>query len=250
MDTNKKNNSYNIYDISEKAGVSIATVSRVLNGSCKVSEKTRKKVQDAMAELNYQPNAFARGFGSGSMSTIGIMCTDASDTFLSAGLYYAENALRSKGYATILISTGTKIEDRRASMERMLSRQIDGLILVGSSFVDEDDANNDYIRNAAKTTPVVIINGYLKCENVYSVSCNDFESVFHVVDELIQKGRKNILYAYGSNTYSGKQKLQGYRAALGANGMEVQKEYLTLVSKNVVEREKSVETAIRGRSSF
>lgn len=68
-----------IYDISEKAGVSIATVSRVLNGSSNVSEKTKKKVLDVINQYEYTPNAFARGLGLNTMKTIGIMCADSSD---------------------------------------------------------------------------------------------------------------------------------------------------------------------------
>ena len=68
----------NIYDVSKKAGVSIATVSRVLNGNDKVSEKTRQKVLEVMEECSYTPNAFARGLGLNSMKTIGVMCADSS----------------------------------------------------------------------------------------------------------------------------------------------------------------------------
>ena len=71
----------NIYDVSKKAGVSIATVSRVLNGNTRVSEKTRDKVINAMKELDYTPNVFARGLGLNTMKTIGIMCIDSSDIY-------------------------------------------------------------------------------------------------------------------------------------------------------------------------
>ena len=84
----------NIYDVSTKAGVSIATVSRVLNGSANVSDKTREKVHAAMLELGYTPNAFARGLGLGSMNTIGIMCSDSSDTYLANAVYHLEHELR------------------------------------------------------------------------------------------------------------------------------------------------------------
>jgi LacI family transcriptional regulator len=73
----------NIYDVSKKAGVSIATVSRVLNGNTRVSEKTRDKVINAMKELDYTPNVFARGLGLNTMKTIGIMCIDSSDIYLA-----------------------------------------------------------------------------------------------------------------------------------------------------------------------
>lgn len=72
-----------IYDISKKAGVSIATVSRVLNGSSSVSEKTKEKVLNVIEQCGYTPNAFARGLGLNTMKTIGIMCADSSDIYLA-----------------------------------------------------------------------------------------------------------------------------------------------------------------------
>ena len=77
----------NIYDVSKIAGVSIATVSRVLNGNTRVSEKTRDKVINAMKELDYTPNVFARGLGLNTMKTIGIMCIDSSDIYLANAVY-------------------------------------------------------------------------------------------------------------------------------------------------------------------
>ena len=78
----------NIYDVSKKAGVSIATVSRVLNGNPNVSEKTRNKVLSIMNELGYTPNIFARGLGLNTIKTIGIMCSDSSDLYLANAIYY------------------------------------------------------------------------------------------------------------------------------------------------------------------
>ena len=105
-----------IYDISEKAGVSIATVSRVLNGSSRVSEKTRRKVMDAMEKYGYTPNAFARGLGLNTMKTIGILCADSSDLYLAKAVYYIEQKLRANGYDSILCCTGYELEAKAASM--------------------------------------------------------------------------------------------------------------------------------------
>ena len=96
----------NIYDVSKKAGVSIATVSRVLNGNARVSEKTRDKVIYAMKVLDYAPNVFARGLGLNSMKTIGFMCIDSSDIYLANAVYYLEQELRKYNYDSILCSAG------------------------------------------------------------------------------------------------------------------------------------------------
>lgn len=83
-----------IYDISKKAGVSIATVSRVLNGSDKVRPSTKKKVMDIIEKYDYTPNAFARGMGLHSLQTIGILCADSSDLFLAKAVYYLDRGCR------------------------------------------------------------------------------------------------------------------------------------------------------------
>ena len=88
----------NIYDISEKAGVSIATVSRVLNGNSKVSDKTRKKILAVMEETGYQPNVFARGLGLNTMNTVGVMCADSSDMVLASAVYHVEQVLHKYQY--------------------------------------------------------------------------------------------------------------------------------------------------------
>ena len=103
----------NIYDVSRRAGVSIATVSRVLNGNPNVSQKTRSRVLAVMDELGYTPNVFARGLGLGTMKTIGIMCSDSSDPYLANAIYYLERQLRSHGYDSILCCTGTSLENKQ-----------------------------------------------------------------------------------------------------------------------------------------
>ena len=96
----------NIYDVSERANVSIATVSRVINGNPNVSEKTRKRVLAVMEELGYTPNVFARSLGLGTMRTIGIMCADSSDPWLAGAIYYLEQELRRNGYDSLLCCSG------------------------------------------------------------------------------------------------------------------------------------------------
>ena len=102
----------NIYDVSKKAGVSIATVSRVLNGNKNVSDKTKERVLSVMEELGYTPNVFARGLGLNTMHTIGILCSDSSDAFLANAVYYLEQTLRKNGYESFLCCTGYELENK------------------------------------------------------------------------------------------------------------------------------------------
>lgn len=141
----------NIYDVSKKAGVSIATVSRVLNGNANVSDKTKNKVLVAMKELDYTPNIFARGLGLNTMKTIGIMCSDSSDTYLANAVYYLEQELRRHNYDSILCCTGQDSETKKKYLDLLISKRVDGIILAGSQFVlNQPGSDNRYILNAAK----------------------------------------------------------------------------------------------------
>ena len=206
--------SMTIYDISEKAGVSIATVSRVLNGSSNVSEKTKKKVLDVINQYEYTPNAFARGLGLNTMKTIGIMCADSSDLYLAKAIYYIEQKLRANGYDSILCCTGYELETKTASMNLLITKKVDGIILVGSNFIYEKENDNKYIADAAAQVPVMLLNADLDIPNVYSVVSDDFTSMYEATLQMIQTGVKDIVYFYNSTSYSGKRKLAGYRAAM------------------------------------
>ena len=203
-----------IYDISEKAGVSIATVSRVLNGSSNVSEKTKKKVLDVIDQYEYTPNAFARGLGLNTMKTIGIMCADSSDLYLAKAIYYIEQKLRANGYDSILCCTGYDLENKKSSMNLLITKKVDGIILVGSNFVYEKDTDNKYIIDAAAQIPVMILNAALDAPNIYCVLSDDFTSMYEATMNLIHSGVKDILFFYNTTSYSGKKKLAGYRAAM------------------------------------
>src|SRR5689334_15616268 len=129
----------NIYDIAEKAGVSIATVSRVLNGSSSVSEKTRKKVNEVMQDLGYTPNVFARGLMVNSMRTLGVMTIDVRDLYYANAIHTIELEARQRGYDLILCSTGEDINEKKKYLKLLLQKRVDGIILIGSVFKEKND---------------------------------------------------------------------------------------------------------------
>ena len=163
----------NIYDISRHAGVSIATVSRVLNNSPHVSEETRRKVMKVIDGCGYVPNAFARGLGLNTMKTIGLLCPDAADPYLARALACLEHAFRQKHYDCLLSCTNRDLAARRQGVELLTSRHVDGMVLMGSTFIEEKSEENDYIRQAATNVPVVLLNGSFQCPNVFCVLCDD-----------------------------------------------------------------------------
>lgn len=209
----------NIYDISKKAGVSIATVSRVLNHNKNVSEKTRQKVLAVMAEEDYQPNAFARGLTLNTMKTVGLLCADSSDPYLGSAIAYLEQGLRAHHYDSLLCCTGYDLAHKEKCMDRILSRHIDALVLIGSNFIEKTDEKNAYLYRAAAQVPLLILNGYLKGDNIYSSLCDDTEAVFSATDRLIKSGCTTPVFLYRADSFSGTKKRQGFEKALKTHGL-------------------------------
>ena len=223
----------NIYDVSKKANVSIATVSRVLNGNPNVSDKTRAKVLAVMEQLGYTPNVFARGLGLNTMRTIGIMCSDSSDLYLANAIYYLERDLRSNGYDAILCCTGYELETKQKYFDLLCSKRVDAIILAGSKFVEIKPRDNTYILDAAAKIPIMLVNGYLEGENIYSTVCDDQAAVYQAASRLIQSSRRKLLYVYTSTSYSGINKLQGFKNALADAGISESPEYIRQCAKDI-----------------
>ncbi|WP_288616807.1 LacI family DNA-binding transcriptional regulator [uncultured Eubacterium sp.] len=206
----------NIYDIAKLAGVSIATVSRVVNGSPKVSEKTKQKVLAVMKEYDYTPNVFARGLGLDSMKTVGILCPNIADNYMARAVAYLESSFHEHGYNCILGCSGFEQDEKEKYVNMLLSKRIDALVLVGSTYAGtgRDEYDTDYIREAAAQVPVFLINGRVSGENVYCICADDYHATYEVTRALIRRGRKKILFLYDSDSFSGKMKRKGYEAAL------------------------------------
>lgn len=210
----------NIYDISKKSGVSIATVSRVLNGSDKVKESTREKVLAVMEETGYMPNAFARSLGLNSMHTVGILCADSSDIYLAQAIYYLERELRKNNYASMLCCTGYDLNQKQEYLQLLLSRNVDAIILAGSHFVEAGKEKNQYLLEAAKKVPVFILNGHLTGANLYSILCDDYKAVFDMTSSILARGSQAPIYLSRFDSYSGKRKLAGFGDACACLGTD------------------------------
>jgi len=219
-----------IYDISKKAGVSIATVSRVINGSTKVSPATKEKVMRIIDEYGYSPNVFARGLGLNTMNMIGILCADSSDPFLAQSVYHIEHDLRAAGYDVLLCCTGYELAQKQKSLDILMSKRVDALVLVGSNYIEEQNENNAYIRQAAQSIPVMILNGSLDAPNVYSTLCDDFGAMCDLAGRFIASGQSDILYLYNSNSYSGRNKLSGFREAFRQADISLSKDNVRFIN--------------------
>ena len=229
----------NIYEVAKMAGVSIATVSRVINNNPSVKQDTREKVKAVLREKEYLPNHIARSLAINETKTIGVMTTNVRDSYYAAAIYTIEQELKKLGYNVILCNTGTELRDKRDYLKILLQKKVDGIILVGSVFKEKD--NNSHIYNAAASVPVVMLNSFLPGENVYSVVCDDGYGVARAVEWLYEKGHRNIVYLYDVLSFAGMSKLEGFREIMASLGLVIHPFGIVRVEQSIAGGYKGVE---------
>jgi len=207
----------NLHDIAREAGVSIATVSRVINNSPLVTEETRRRVQEIIDKYSYTPNALARGLIQKTTKTIGVLAIDIRHPYFSFVVHSTERQLSCYGYNTFLCNTGGKLEEKIKYIQALLEKKVDGLIFVGSVYKEKKD--NKHIINASSKVPVILLNNHIHADNIYSILCDDRKGTYEAAKYLISTGRKNIIYIHSSNTFSGLSKKRGYKDAIRESGI-------------------------------
>jgi LacI family transcriptional regulator len=207
----------NLYDIAKEAGTSIATVSRVINNSPLVKEKTRKRVLEVISKYNFTPNALARGLIQNTTKTIGVFTTDIRSPYFAAVVHSVESQLRALGYSIFLCNTGAKHDEIIGYLRAVLEKKVDGLVFVGSVY--KQKVENKPIQYASQKVPVVLLNNHVHGDNIYSVLCDDFMGTYTAVRHLLSIGRKSIAYLHMANSFSGMRKLKGFRKAMSESGV-------------------------------
>lgn len=203
----------NIDDVAALAGVSSATVSRVLNQSDRVSPKTTKRVNDAIAKLEYVPNPFGRNLRRAETRRLTVICPIIIDDLL-AGMYEEAGNL---GYR-LTINYITRTRDRIASyVETFNCDFTDGAILY-SVFYNQDEVNR-----LASHLPIVQCMSYFDIANCCKVSIDEKKAAFEATSHLIELGKKHIglimLETPGVENSYRDRRMAGYRQALEANGI-------------------------------
>ncbi len=213
----------NIYDIAKEAGVSITTVSRVLNNKGYVSEKTRKKIQEVLDKNEYQPSEIARGLVSGSMKTVAIIVVDIRVPHYALTSYIMEQQLSELGYMVFVCNTGEKQEACRRYLKMLSKRKVDGIILVGSIF---NYLCDDEMMNLLSDTPIVMANGKIERENVYSVLVDEGYGMELATKHLHERGCKKIAHIIDKHTNSADRKMRGFLREMQRLGYEDAKEHV------------------------
>jgi len=206
-----------IYQVSELAKVSLATVSRVMNGNARVSEKTRNRVLAAMKELDYRPNTIAQSLASNRSNCIGLLVSEIHGPFFGQMMSGVETELRAAG-KHVIITTGHSEEDKeKDGIEFLISRNCDAIILHVEAVSDE------YLLELSQgKTPIYLISRHVEEMPDKCISLNNELGGFIATQSLIEMGHTNIAYVAGPQYKADAiARLQGHKRALSENNIAV-----------------------------
>ncbi len=237
----------NIYDIAEKAGVSIATVSRTLNGG-PVKEKTRELIMKIIEEEGYVPNVYAKNLNSPSVKIVGVLLPDVEDIYGSRAVAVLEKEMKKQGYDMILYNIGDAINDISRYVSMMLSRKIDALFVVGSKF--QESPSLEVLAKAAQTMPVIGINTDFDSEGMYSVLTDDKKTVSGVVKMLYERGHRRFLYLYDRRTPSGMKKLSGFCKGIEEVGLNIEEQIMYLSDRFYAEARSATKEILKNNTDI
>ncbi|WNS41154.1 substrate-binding domain-containing protein [Paenibacillus sp. MMS20-IR301] len=212
-----------IKDVALKANVSIATVSRVLNNLTGYSDQTRLKVNRAIQELGYQPNAIARGLINKRTQTIGVMFPDVSSAFSYDLLQGIDKFAHDHNYSVMVCNTDQNGIRTLKYLQLLREKQVDGIIfssgVLKKEYYDVLDSMN---------IPVVLVSTQTDFANVPYVKVDDYQAVYDSVSYLISKGHSKIAMISGTegDPIAGTPRVEGYLKALEDHGLPFESRYL------------------------
>jgi LacI family transcriptional regulator len=212
-----------IYDVAREAGVSMATVSRVVNNNPNVKPQTRKKVYEAIEKLGYRPNAVARGLASKKTTTVGVVIPDISNSIFAEVARGIEDIANMYHYNIILCNADKKVDKEVRVINTLLEKQVDGLLFMGGTITDE---HIQAFRTSS--VPIVLCATSDVKESTPSVDIDHEAAAFDAVQVLIEQGHRDIAMISGTleDPTNGYARYQGYKSALKKAGISFRDEYV------------------------
>jgi LacI family transcriptional regulator len=214
-------NNITIYDVAREANVSMATVSRVVNGNPNVKPATRKKVLEVIERLGYRPNAVARGLASKKTTTVGVIIPDISSTFFGDLTRGIEDIATMYKYNIILSNSDQNKEKELHLLNTMLGKQVDGIVFMSGNITP------DHVEEFEKSpVPIVLAGSIEETGKIPSVNIDYEQAAYDVTKKFIDKGHKAIAFVIGPlhEPINKEKKLAGYKRALEEAGLEFHEE--------------------------
>ncbi|SFD36883.1 transcriptional regulator, LacI family [Bacillus sp. OV194] len=214
-----------IADVAKHAGVSKSTVSQFLNNRFDyMSEKTKRKIEATIEELNYQPNIVARSLKQKATFTVGVVVANILHTFSTQIIRAMEDAFHEQGYQIIVCNADDEPEKEKKYIEMLLAKQVDGIMIFPTG------SNLDlYERMKQMQFPVVFVDRTIRDMNIATVMLDNHMAAKLAVDRFVKNGRKRIALVTTSiirNISPRVERLEGYRNALNAHGFPVKEVYV------------------------
>jgi LacI family transcriptional regulator len=214
-----------IYDVAREAGVSMATVSRVVNGNPNVKPTTRKKVLEAIDILAYRPNAVARGLASKRTTTVGVIIPDISRIFYAELARGIEDIATMYKYNIILCNSDQNKDKEIHLINTLLEKQVDGIVFMGGQITEEHV--EEFKRSPV---PIVLAATIDPKGELSSVNINYKEAAYDAVKFLIDNGHTKIGMLTGSleDPVNGYQKYSGFKKAIEAASISLNDDYVVV----------------------
>lgn len=236
-------------EVAIKAGVSKATVSRVLSGKGYTSEETKALVYKAIEETGYRPNLLARNLATSKSLCIGLVVTNTlyTGSYFSELLSQAAKKLEANGRQLILVDGKHSADEEKAAIDFLLDLRCDAIIIYPRFLsVDEMDAIVEKHKQ-----PIMVMNRKLRKHQSHCICCDHHGASFQATKHLIDRGHRDIAFITGSmDSPTAIERLAGYKAALSASGLPVRDALIAFGKWSPVSGAEAVQTLLDGGVSF
>ena len=208
-----------IKDIKEETGLSLATISKYLNGG-NVLPENRQKIEAAIKKLHYEVNEIARGLVTNSTRTIGVSVFEIADIFNGVLIHHIGRELSKFGYGMMVVDAANDPEKEASNIRFLVNKKVDGIIMVPGSM------DSSVMDDAVKADiPIVLIDGKYRDKTFDSVTINNREAAASIVDYLMRRGHEKIAFIGSDASYTANERLKGYREAMDDEGLKLREEY-------------------------
>lgn len=226
-------NKVTIHDIARSLGLDSSTVSRALNNSTRVTEKTKEKVQAKAKELGYQRNLIAANLRKSKTNTIGVVIPRISRHFFSSVIDGIEETAYKANYNIIICQSLEELDREIKMLDTLISNRVDGVLIS----ISMETKNYDHLNRLKNNgTPFVIFDRYCDIPGNNNVLINDVKGGYDATNHLISKGYKNIIHFSGPQEFEiYKNRLKGYKKALEENNMKFNKDFV--ISSKLMEKD-------------
>lgn len=208
-----------IRDIRDRTGLSLATISKYLNGG-NVLPKNRKLIEEAIEELHYEVNELARGLVTNRTKTIGVLVYDVQCIFVGNMLHHLGQALRGNGYGMLICDSCNDTEIEKKNLQFLLSRKVDGILVFAVSL------DGGFLRPAKRAgVPVVLLDRAFRNEEFDCVEIDNRTAMLRATNKLLSRGHKRIALIASDIEYTGMERMKGFEDALEDAGITVPDAY-------------------------